>query len=80
MTRKYITEKVLNIVKQQFSDNLTATITEDSNFDELNGDSLDRINIAIDLEEEFEIDIIDEDATKWETIKDVINYIERRLS
>ncbi len=80
MTRKHITEKVLNIVKQQFSDNLTATITEDSNFDELNGDSLDRINIAIDLEEEFEIDIIDEDATKWETIKDVIDYIERRLS
>ena len=77
MTEKYINETVLKIVKQQFSDNLNVLIFEDTNLDEIRADSLDRINIAISLEEEFSIDIKDEDAEKWVTVKDIIEYIEK---
>lgn len=77
MTKKYIDETVLKIVKQQFSDNLNISIFENTNLDEIQADSLDRINIAISLEEEFSIDIKDEDTEKWVTVKDIIEYIEK---
>ena len=77
MTEKYINETVLKIVKQQFSDNLNVSIFEDTNLDEIHADSLDRINIAISLEEEFSIDIKDEDTEKWVTVKDIIEYIKK---
>jgi len=79
-SEKYIKESIIKIIKQQFNNNLDFQILEDTNFNDIDIDSIDRINIVISLEEEFEIDIKDEDAEKWETVKDIINYIKERIN
>ena len=51
-------------------------VTLDTTFEELGFDSLDGVNIAFDLEEEFDIEIPDEEAEKIGTVADAIAYIE----
>ena len=41
-------------------------------------DSLDAVEIVIELEEEFDFDISEGDAEKWVTIQDIINFFEDR--
>ncbi len=54
-----------------------AEITEDASFvDDLGADSLDTVELVMALEEEFGIEIPDEDAEKIATVKDAITYIE----
>ena len=51
-------------------------ITIDTSFDELGADSLDTVELIMDLEEEFEISIADDTAEKIQTIGDIIRYID----
>jgi acyl carrier protein len=54
-------------------------ITEDSSFfDDLGTDSLDIVELIIAFEEEFDIEIPDEDAEKIKTVGDAINEIRKR--
>ena len=46
---------------------------------ELQDDSLDHIGIVIDLEDEFNLEIPDEDAEKWKTVADVITYVDGKV-
>jgi acyl carrier protein len=48
-------------------------------FDDLNFDSLDSVEIVIDAEEEFDIVIEDADVDNFETIQDIITYIDERI-
>ena len=51
-------------------------VTEDAKFiDDLGADSLDQVELVMALEEEFEIEIPDEDAEKVRTVQDAIDYI-----
>jgi len=51
-------------------------VTPDASFvDDLGADSLDTVELVMALEEEFEIEIPDEDAEKIVTIKDAVKYI-----
>lgn len=51
-------------------------VTEDANFiEDLGADSLDTVELVMDLEEHFEIEIPDEDAEKLVTVKDAVEYI-----
>ena len=43
---------------------------------ELQDDSLDHIGIVIAIEDEFNLDIPDEDAEAWKTVADVIAYVD----
>jgi acyl carrier protein len=43
--------------------------------DDLGADSLDLVELIMTMEEEFDIDISDEDAEKLVTVKDAIDYI-----
>ena len=52
-------------------------VSEDKSFiGDLDADSLDTVELIMAFEEEFEIDIPDEDAEKMETVGDAIAYIE----
>lgn len=52
-------------------------ITQDASFvDDLGADSLDIVELVMALEEEFNIEIPDEDAEKIKTITDAVKYIE----
>ncbi len=57
-----------------------AEVTEDASFvDDLGADSLDTVELVMALEEEFGIEIPDEDAEKIITVGDAIKYIESKL-
>lgn len=45
--------------------------------DDLGADSLDMVELVMTLEEEFDMEIPDEDAEKLKSVEDVIEYIER---
>jgi acyl carrier protein len=56
-------------------------VTPDSSFiEDLGADSLDIVELVMALEEEFGIEISDEDAEKIRTVKDVVNFIEAHKS
>jgi len=55
-------------------------ITPDARFvEDLGADSLDTVELVMALEEEFGIEIPDEDAEKAKTVQDVIDYISKKL-
>ena len=54
-------------------------VTENASFiDDLGADSLDTVELVMAFEEEFGIEIPDEDAEKIQTVKDAIDYIESK--
>lgn len=56
-------------------------VTETSSFiDDLGADSLDTVELVMALEEEFNIEIPEEDAEKIRTVKDAVGYIESKVS
>jgi len=64
------------IVKQLGIDE--SKITENSSFlNDLGADSLDTIDLIMEFEEEFNIEIPDEDAEKIKTVGDVIKYLDK---
>ena len=53
------------------------TVTDDKNLmDDLGADSLDIVKLIMDIEEEFDIEIMDEDAESLHTVGDIRKYIE----
>lgn len=79
MDRKAIQKKIINVIADQLS--LRAgDIGPHSNFvDDLGADSLDIVELIMEMEEEFDIEIPDEDVEKMLTVGDVIDYIEKNL-
>jgi acyl carrier protein len=69
-------EKVKEVVVEQL-DCDPAEVKEDSKFiEDLGADSLDVVELVMALEEEFDIEIPDEDAEKILTVGDALKYIE----
>ena len=72
-----IEERVKSIVVQQLGVN-AADVTRESSFvDDLGADSLDTVELVLALEEEFDIEIPDEDAEKITTVQQVVDYIQK---
>jgi acyl carrier protein len=70
-----IAEKVKEIVSDKL-DVDGADITEDQDFiEDLKADSLAIVEVVLALEEQFEIEIPDEDTEKIKTVRDAIEYI-----
>ncbi len=56
-----------------------AQVTSEASFkDDLGADSLDVVELVMELEDEFDLEISDEDAEKITTVGDVVKYIESR--
>jgi len=71
-------EKIKSIVADQLGVD-EDQVTEDASFiDDLGADSLDTVELKMAFEEEFDVEIPDEDAQKIKTVKDVIEYIESK--
>ena len=72
--------EVQDKIKQIIVDELgvdEAEVTENARFiEDLGADSLDLVELVMRFEEEFDIEIPDEDAEKIQTVGDAINYIQ----
>jgi len=73
-----IENKVKEIVVEQLGVKIEE-VTRDASFvDDLGADSLDTVELVMALEEEFEMEIPDDDAERIVTINDAVNYIMSR--
>jgi acyl carrier protein len=73
-------DKIKEVVAEQL-DVSVDEIKEDSKFvEDLGADSLDVVELVMALEEEFDIEIPDEDAEKIQTVKDALDYIQSHQS
>ena len=70
-----VEDKVKNIIAEKLSVDLEEVITEASFVDDLGADSLDLVELIMSMEEEFDVEISDEDAEKITTVKDAIDYV-----
>jgi acyl carrier protein len=70
-----IAERVKQIVAEQLGVDEDQVTPEASFMEDLGADSLDTVELVMALEEEFDIEISDEDAEKIQTVQDAIDYI-----
>jgi acyl carrier protein len=70
-----VEDKVKKIIAEKLSVDLEEVVPEASFVDDLGADSLDLVELIMSMEEEFDIDISDEDAEKLVFVKDAIEYI-----
>ena len=68
-------DKVKKIIAEKLSVELAEVVPEASFVDDLGADSLDLVELIMSMEEEFDVDISDEDAEKIVCVKDAIAYI-----
>ena len=68
--------RVKEIVCEQLGVSDEEVTPQASFIDDLGADSLDIVELVMALEEEYEIEISDEDAEKIKTVQDVVTYIE----
>lgn len=74
-------EKVKGIIAEQLGVSDTSVITlETSLMKDLEADSLDAVEIIMAIEDEFDIEIPDEDAEKFQNIGDIIKYVEEKTN
>nr|QCI06442.1 Acyl carrier protein [Dictyurus purpurascens] len=74
-----IFEKVKSIVVQQLGVDENS-VTRESHFaNDLGADSLDTVELVMAIEEEFDIEIPDEDAEKIETLSEAISFIQEAV-
>lgn len=74
-----IFEKVKSIIVEQLGLNPDEITMESSFVDDLGADSLDIVELIMALEEEFDMEIPDEDIEGISTIADVVNYIKNHI-
>jgi acyl carrier protein len=72
---RMIFEKVREIVCEQLGVEEEEVTMESSFIDDLGADSLDIVELIMALEEEFDLEIPDEEAEKISTVGDVVEYI-----
>ncbi len=72
---KEIHEKVKQIISEQLGVDETEVTPSASFVDDLGADSLDQVELVMALEEEFDLEISDEDAEKMRSVQDAIDYI-----
>jgi acyl carrier protein len=80
LTDQEIFGKVKGIVVEQLGVE-ESQVTEEATFiNDLGADSLDIVELIMAFEEEFGLDIPDEDAEKISTVKDVVEYIKAHVA
>ena len=71
--------KVIELIVEQLDADVDNISNDDSFMDDLGADSLDTVELIMAFEEEFDIEIPDEDAENIRTVGDVIGYLEDKL-
>ena len=74
-----VEDKVKKIIAEKLSVDVEEVVPTASFVDDLGADFLDLVELIMSMEEEFDIEISDEDAEKLATFQDVIDYIKAHL-
>ena len=69
-------EKVTDIVVEQLGVNADQVKPEAKLVEDLGADSLDAVELVMAIEEEFELEVPDEEAEKLQSVQDILTYIE----
>jgi acyl carrier protein len=81
--KTFTKEEIVSIVRKVIASQLEVeeekVVPEASVIDDLGADSLDIVEIVMTLEEQFGIEIPDEDAEKLSRVRNVVEYLESRL-
>ncbi len=72
-------QRVTDIIVDQLGVTKEEVIPEASFIDDLGADSLDIVELVMAMEEEFDVEIPDEDAEKIQTIGDALSYLKDKL-
>lgn len=73
-----IFEKVKEVIKEQLDVEDEKIVMEASFIEDLGADSLDIVELIMNLEDKFEIEIEDQEAEKLSTVEDVVNFIKNK--
>lgn len=70
-------EKVTQIISQQLGISSDFEFTANTTWEELNADSLDLVEIVMALEDEYDIEISDDEISRMENMGDLVAFIDR---
>jgi acyl carrier protein len=73
-------EKIKGIIVEQLSVDESSVTADTSLMKDLEADSLDAVEIIMAIEDEFDIEIPDEDAEKFQNVGDIVKYVEEKIS
>jgi acyl carrier protein len=73
-----VLERVTKIIVDRLGVDASEVKLESSFKDDLGADSLDVVELVMELEDEFDMEISDEDAEKIATVGDAVNYIQSK--
>ena len=76
---KTVERRVIEIIVEQLGVGEDEVTPEASFIDDLGADSLDLVELIMAMEEEFGLEISDEEAEKIQTVQDVISYINEHV-
>jgi acyl carrier protein len=76
---KTVVQRVIGIIVEQLKVSPEEVTLEASFIDDLGADSLDLVELIMAMEEEFGLEISDEDAEKIQTVQDTVNYITEHM-
>ncbi|MFH1756533.1 MAG: acyl carrier protein [Pseudomonadota bacterium] len=79
IVEKTVERRVIEIIVEQLGVSTEEVTLEASFIDDLGADSLDLVELIMAMEEEFGLEISDEDAEKIQTVQDVVNYINEHI-
>ena len=79
-TAEEIEQKVIAIVSEQMNVEASEIRRETSFVNDLNADSLDTVELVMELEDEFDLNIPDDDAEKLQTVGQAIEFIQQNLT
>ncbi len=75
-----VEDKIKDLIVEQLGVSAAEVVPEASFIDDLGADSLDIVELVMAIEEEFGLEIPDDDAEKIQSIGDAISYVEERIN
>jgi acyl carrier protein len=76
---KSVEKRVMEIIVEQLKVDPEVVTLEAHFIDDLGADSLDLVELIMAMEEEFSLEISDEDAEKIQTVQDAVNYLTEHM-
>jgi acyl carrier protein len=73
-----VKDRVLEVIRGQFPWHEDMSLETHLEKD-MGADSLDRVELMIEIEEEFDLHMPDMEAAKMQTVKDIIDYVEEKI-